>query len=137
MAKNVTDAAIMLGALEGARRPIPTIPPRSPATAARPRLYRFLNADGLKGARIGIPRAFYYDKTTPPGAKEARGGLNPEQLASMAEAIEILKQQGAIIVDPADIPSVVDPSPDRNFLLWGSVPASMAPKVRTRLAPWC
>jgi amidase len=37
----------------------------------------------------------------------------------MNEAIEILEQQGAIIVDPADIPSVVDSNPDDNLLLWG------------------
>ena len=36
----------------------------------------------------------------------------------MAEAIAVLKQQGAIIVDPADIPSVVDTDPTNNFLLW-------------------
>ena len=31
----------------------------------------------------------------------------------MAEAIEILKQQGAVIVDPADIPSIVGPTRPR------------------------
>jgi amidase len=36
----------------------------------------------------------------------------------MAEAIEILKQQGAIVVDPAEIPSFVDKDPKMNFLLW-------------------
>ena len=36
----------------------------------------------------------------------------------MTEAIEILKQQGAVIVDPADIPSVVTADPDHNLLLW-------------------
>ena len=30
----------------------------------------------------------------------------------MAEAIDVLKQQGAVIVDPADIPSVVDKDPE-------------------------
>ena len=30
-----------------------------------------------------------------------------------------MKQQGAIIVDPADIPSVIAADPDKNFLLWG------------------
>ena len=30
----------------------------------------------------------------------------------------MLKQQGAIIVDPADIPSVVDQDPSKNFLRW-------------------
>ena len=33
----------------------------------------------------------------------------------MAEAIAVLKQQGAIIVDPADIPSVVDRDAPKNF----------------------
>jgi amidase len=37
----------------------------------------------------------------------------------MEEAIAILKQQGAIIVDPADIPSVVDPDPKNNVNRWG------------------
>ena len=44
---------------------------------------------------IGIPRAFYYDKVTPPGEKEPRGGLEGAEAKVMAEAIAILKQQGA------------------------------------------
>ncbi len=36
----------------------------------------------------------------------------------MAEAIEILKKEGATVVD-ADIPSVIDQDPKNNFLLWG------------------
>ncbi len=118
LAKSVTDAAILLGVLESAA-PDPHDPATNICTPPPGRDYtRFLNANGLKGARIGIPRAFYYDKTTPPGEEEARGGLTPEQAASMAEAIEVLKQQGAVIIDPADIPSVVDTNPDRNLLLW-------------------
>ena len=75
--------------------------------------------------RIGIPRAFFYDKMTPPAGAARRGGrgggegLNPEQARVMTEAIDILRQQGAIIVDPADIPSVVAKDPDKNFTLWG------------------
>ncbi|HEV8130662.1 MAG TPA: amidase family protein [Acidobacteriota bacterium] len=118
MAKTVTDAAIMLATLEGAMAD-----PNDPATktcASPPgRDYtRFLKVDGLKGARIGIPRAFYYDKITPPGAKEPRGGLTPEQAKVMADAIAVLKLEGAIVVDPADIPSIVDKEPKNNFLLW-------------------
>ncbi len=109
---------LCLGALESAA-PDPFDPATNTCTPPPGRDYtRFLNANGLKGARIGIPRAFYYDKTTPPGEKEPRGGLTPEQVASMADAIEILKRQGAVIVDPADIPSVVDTNPDHNLLLW-------------------
>ena len=73
----------------------------------------------MKGARIGIPRAFFYDKITPPSAKEPRGGLNDDQAKVMAEAIDILKQQGAVIVDPADIPSIVTKDENNNFALWG------------------
>jgi amidase len=36
----------------------------------------------------------------------------------MADAIVALKRQGAIVVDPANIPSVVASAPDDNFLLW-------------------
>ena len=79
MARSVRDAAILLGALEGAS---PDPDDAATKTCAPPpgRDYtRFLDATALKGARIGIPRAFYYDKATPPGAKEPRGGLNPDQ----------------------------------------------------------
>ena len=49
---------------------------------------------------------------------DLRGGLNNDQHAAMEEAIAALKKEGAVIVDPADIPSVVDPDRDRNFLAW-------------------
>jgi amidase len=118
MAKSVTDAAIMLGALESAS-PDPNDPATKTCTPPAGRDYtRFLQADGLKGSRIGIPRAFFYDKITPPGKKEARGGLNPEQTKVMADAIAALKAQGAVIVDPVEIPSVSSQDPAKNFLLW-------------------
>ncbi len=115
MAKSVTDAALILGAL-GAPDP------NDPATTrcAPVRDYTpYLKRDGLKGARIGIPRAFFYDKYTPPGEKEGWGGLNPKQLEAMNEAIAVLRAEGAVIVDPANIPSIVDTDPKNNFLLWG------------------
>jgi len=37
----------------------------------------------------------------------------------MADAIAVLKQEGAVVVDPADIPSIVDKDPDNNFLEFG------------------
>jgi len=118
MAKSVTDVAILLGVLESPA-PDPNDPATRTCTPPPGRDYtRFLNANGLRGARIGIPRAFYYDKTTPPGRKDARGGLNADQAKVMADAIAVLKQQGAVIIDPADIPSVVDPDPQHNLLLW-------------------
>src|SRR5262249_60040385 len=67
MARTVSDAAIMMGALEGAA-PDPHDPATTTCTPPPGRDYtKFLRADGLKGARIGVPRAFYYDAVTLPG----------------------------------------------------------------------
>ncbi len=119
LARTVTDAAIMLGAMEGAE-PDPNDastlrcerPPNGDYTA-------FLRADGLQGARIGIPRASYYDSVRVPGTDRFRGRLSDEVRGVMAEAIEILEAQGATIVDPADIPSVIDPDPANSLLTSG------------------
>jgi amidase len=119
MAKFVTDAALLLGVLEG-NNPDANDPATSRCTPPSNHDYtQFLKADGLKGARIGIPRAGFYDKITLPGADKPRGGLNPEQTKAMTDAIAVLKAQGAVIVDPADIPSVVDKDANNNFFLWG------------------
>jgi amidase len=118
MTRGVSDAAIMLGALES---PAPDSHDPATTTCTPPagRDYtKFLNADGLKGARIGIPRAFYYDRVTLPGETSPRGGINEPQTKVMADAIAILKQQGAIVVDPADVPSFVAKDPKQNFPLW-------------------
>jgi amidase len=118
MARTVTDAAIVFGVLEGAA-PDPKDPATSRCSPPPNRDYtKFLSRDGLKGARIGIPRANYYDKVKPPGADKPRGGLNDDQKKVMNEAIDVLKKEGAIIVDPADIPSVVDKDANNNLLLF-------------------
>jgi amidase len=106
MAKSVTDAAILLGVLESA-----SPDPDDSATVRCPRPPKrdytaFLKRDSLKGARIGIPRVSYSDS------------LNPGQSKAMADAIEVLKRQGATVIDPADIPSVIDPDPARNIRRW-------------------
>jgi amidase len=137
MTRTVTDAAIMLGALESAS-PDPNDAATSRCTPPPGRDYTpFLKTDALKGARIGIPRAFYYDKlpgaasesesTTAGGTSagserggrpDSRGGLNAAQAAAMKEAIAVLEQQGAVIVDPADIPSVLEKDPAKNITGW-------------------
>jgi amidase len=106
MTRTVTDAAILLGVMEGKEAD-----PRDPATnrcARQPNgdYTRFLKSDGLKGARIGIPRMSFYDR------------INGDRAKAMADAIDVLKQQGATIIDPADIPSVIDTDPQRNFDRW-------------------
>jgi amidase len=119
MTRSVTDAAIMLGVLEGAS-PDPNDDATRTCTPPPNRDYTpFLRADGLKGKRIGIPRAYYYDAITLPGQNRAGGGINAAQQKLMSDAIEVLKQQGAIVVDPADVPSFVDKDPNMNFPLFG------------------
>jgi amidase len=132
MTRTVADAAIMLGALESAA-PDPNDAATRTCTPPPGRDYtKFLNAGALRGARIGIPRAFYYDRIalsgdrpdTPDGIgttttiTAGRGGLNPEQAKVMAEAIAVLKQQGAVVVDPADVPSLASKDPTENFAAW-------------------
>ena len=59
----------MFGALESAA-PDPNDPATNACTPPPGRDYtRLLRADGLKGARIGIPRANYYDPITLPGIR--------------------------------------------------------------------
>ena len=118
MTRTVADAAILLGVLESPA-PDPNDAATKTCTPPPGRDYtKFLNRDSLKGARIGIPRAFYYDALTLTGQTRARNGLNPAQAKSMADAIEVLKKEGAVIVDPADIPSFLDKDPKNNFQQW-------------------
>ena len=133
MAKTVTDAAILLGVLESAS-PDPNDPATQRCAPPSGRDYlQFLKADALKGARIGIPRAFFYDAmelpsrtaAVPVGGGGGRGGFGPgrglsvEQHKIMDDAIAALKAQGAIIVDPVEIPSIMEKNPDKNFALYG------------------
>jgi amidase len=112
MTRTVADAAIMLGAMEGFD---PNDPATNKCTPPPGRDYQqFLRLTGLRGKRIGIPRARFYDPITLPGNTNPTGGLNAAQAAVMNEVIAVLKAQGAIVVDPADIPSVVDRARDNN-----------------------
>jgi amidase len=132
MAKYVSDIAIMFGALEGAN-PDPSDGATKKCTPPPDHDYsRFLKADGLKGARIGIPRKSYYEPFEAPvvrpepaaeaggagGGRGGRGGLNPAQTKVMDEAIAALKAAGAIVID-VDIPSMLEKDPKENLLTAG------------------
>src|SRR6185503_8974543 len=119
MARTVSDAAIMLGALEGATPDSNDSATRKCPPPAGRDYTRFLNPRGLQGARLGIPRAYFYDQSSA-GSTSPRGGLTDAQRAIMNEVIGVLKAQGAVIVDPADIPSVVEANPADNFLNWNA-----------------
>jgi amidase len=89
MARTVADAAILLGALAGED-------PDDRATAASrgrvaPDYRRFLEGKGLAGARIGVMRKKVY-------------GLSPDADRLFDAALEEMRRQGAVLVDPADVP---------------------------------
>jgi amidase len=87
MARTVTDAAILLGALAGVDEDDPaTEASRDKALAD---YTKSLHPDGLRGARIGVVRKFF-------GISDAVDKL-------MNQAIEDMKGQGAVIVDPAEL----------------------------------
>ena len=89
MCRTVTDAAILLAAITGTD-------PRDPVTEAIPLkaldgYSKFLDADGLKGARIGVQRKSF--------------GFNDAVDKVMNDCIDTIKRLGATVVDPADIPT--------------------------------
>src|SRR5205085_1844962 len=91
MARTVRDLAIVLGALTG-------VDPRDDATKpSAGKSYtdytRFLDAGGLRGARIGVVRDQFM-------------GYSPKTDKLVEQAIEVLKQSGATLVDPANLPSI-------------------------------
>jgi amidase len=89
MARTVRDAAILLSALAG-------VDPRDGASAestgkAFADYTRFLDPNGLKGARIGVARKYF--------------GFNDAVDKVIDEALDAMKQAGAVLVDPADLES--------------------------------
>jgi amidase len=96
--RTVADAATVLGAVVSK-----TPDPRDPATSTSPTpgprkvftdYTQFLDPNGLKGARIGIPRRGVFDFTT------------EEVDRAFDAAVAAMKAAGAVIVDPADIPTI-------------------------------
>jgi len=87
MCRTLRDAAILLGALTG-------VDPDDAATAAsagkaQSDYAQYCDPSGLKGARIGVARKYF-------GFSEAVDAL-------MEQSLAVMKQQGATLVDPADI----------------------------------
>lgn len=87
MARTVTDVALLLNALAGPDS-------RDPATQGSSGHYpldysKFLDKNGLKGKRIGIARHFF--------------GFHEKVDRLMEKAIKIMKDQGAVIIDPVDL----------------------------------
>ena len=123
MARTVTDAAILLGVLEGAS-PDPNDPATTRCEPPPGNDYtRYLDANALSGARIGVPRAWFIDPITLPGNDAPSGGIPSDQQQMMAEVVAILTDRGATVIDPADVPSAVASAWEDNVLVRGSCSA--------------
>jgi len=88
MARSVADAAILLTALAGfdaADAATRALSGKAPVDYTKS-----LDPKGLAGARIGVPRKKLF-------------GQSPASDAVVEAAIEVMKREGAVIVDPADI----------------------------------
>ncbi len=119
MARTVTDAAILLGVLEG-NGPDANDPATGRCEAPAEGDYTaFLDAGSLAGARIGVPRAGFVESAPVPGTARQAGGLTLGETEVMTDAIAVLEAQGAVIIDPADLPTVLDTDPARNLLSFG------------------
>jgi amidase len=90
MTRTVTDAAILLGCMAGPDSDDPaTIVPLAGERVSD--YTAFLNAEALRGARLGVARKYF--------------GISPAVDKLMEETITAMEKQGAVIVDPADLPS--------------------------------
>lgn len=119
-ARTVADAALLLAAIAG-------LDPRDPATTdgaahAAPDYAKSLQRDGLRGARIGVPRTRLF------GYSEGA-----DQVAEAA--IATLRAEGAVIIDPADIPNVQVMYPAGEEVMLHEFKSDLAAYLATRKHP--
>jgi len=101
MARTVADAAALLSALSGIDpRDVATNGSRGKAVADYTAL---LNVNALRGARIGVARNYF--------------GFSEPVDKLMADAIDAIKQAGAIVIDPADIATSKQLGPGEKLVL--------------------
>ncbi len=122
MTRTVTDAAILLGAMEGYDPNDPTMTRRCRPPSGND-YTPYLDSDALRGARIGVPGAWFVEPHTLPRADKPSGGVPDDQKAMMEEVIAILRNAGATIVDPAEVPSVIAEEWEDNGIVRGSCSA--------------
>ncbi|KAF1006477.1 MAG: Glutamyl-tRNA(Gln) amidotransferase subunit A [Luteibacter sp.] len=115
IARDVTDAAIVLGVIAGSD-------PRDPATAEADRhvtdYTRHLDPNGLRGKRIGVVRQL--------------AGIEPNADRALEKTIAVLKAQGAIVVDPVDIPHLHELSDREIDVMLTDLKHDMAAYLATR-----
>lgn len=89
MARTVADAAILLGAMTGVDKSDPAT--SASAKRALKNYAKFLDKNGLKGARIGVARNMC--------------GTDGRILELFHQSIVVMKSLGAVVIDPANLPN--------------------------------
>lgn len=102
MCRTVADAAAVLSAIAGADS-------RDSVTAAaagkvEADYTKFLDAGGLRGARLGVVRKLF--------------GFHPEVDKQLAEALKAMKSAGAELIDPVELPDEDDFGPNELTVLF-------------------
>jgi len=115
MARCVADAAVLLGSMAGAD-------PRDAATKGRrgkahADYTRYLDPDGLKGARLGVAREFF--------------GRNDRVDRVIEEALAAMKDAGAVLVDPVQIRHQAELGPSEFEVLYYELKADLDAYLRT------
>jgi amidase len=94
MTRSVTDAAIVLNTIAGVDK-------NDNATSTQPHhvpdYTRALRKNALKGKRIGVPRKVFLDDLVSEN--------DPSVNVIFEEALEVIRNLGATVVDPADLPT--------------------------------
>jgi amidase len=116
MCRTVRDAAILLGVMQGTDT-------EDEATQSNKRqaysdYIQFLDANGLKGARIGVLRKYF--------------GFLPQVDAVIDNALYVLKKNGAILIDPVVIDAVGNLDANENTVLMYELKADMKKYLERR-----
>ena len=120
MTRTISDAAILLGVLEG-KNPDPKDPMTLRCKPPSNNNYlQFLGSKVLSGKRIGVPRKWFVTPYILPGRTKASGGVPKDQQDVLNNAIAVLKGLGATVIEAADIPSAIAQDWEKNSLVRGS-----------------
>lgn len=116
MTRTVRDAAILLGAMTG-------IDSEDNATkGSKGKLHKdytkFLDSNGLKGARIGVFRQYF--------------GFLPQVDELMEKSLEVLKKNGAILIDPVKMDTLEKFGNTENTVLMYELKADMEAYLKHR-----
>jgi len=101
LTRTVRDAAVLLGVIAG---PDPSDPAGVTGDRFEANYVRYLDPQGLRGARLGVARRFFAD--------------NAPLDEHLSRCVDALRSAGAIVVDPTDLPQQIPAAAEQEVLLY-------------------